>query len=247
MKKLIRAIVVDDESNSRDILAHLLMLDGNITVLSKCQNIVEAMDAIAEFKPDLLFLDIEMPGGSGFELIERLSKTEFNPAVVFVTAYNQYAIKAIKYAAFDYLLKPIDLDDLNQTLQRYRDDFDKHRLKQKADTLLGQIPDFQKLKFNMRNGVIFIDPEDIAWFEASGSYTILHFQSRKDEIVSVSLKDVESQLDGLPFFRVSRSAIINLKYLSRIDRRNKTCIIQKSDKIFEVQGTPAQLKILESK
>ena len=120
MKKLIRAIVVDDESNSRDILAHLLMLDGNITVLSKCQNIVEAMDAIAEFKPDLLFLDIEMPGGSGFELIERLSKTEFNPAVVFVTAYNQYAIKAIKYAAFDYLLKPIDLDEIGRASCRER-------------------------------------------------------------------------------------------------------------------------------
>lgn len=247
MKKLIRAIVVDDEPNSRDILAHLLKLDSDIVLQAKCPNIIEAMEAIKEYKPDLLFLDIEMPGGSGFELIERLSKTELNPAVVFVTAYNQYAIKAIKYAAFDYLLKPVDLDDLNQTLQRFKDDFDKHRMRQKAEGLLNQIPDFQKLRFNMRNGVIFIDPDDIVWFEASGSYTVLHFQARKDEVVSVSLKDVESQLEGLPFFRVSRSAIINLKYLSRIDRRNKTCIIQKSDRIFEVQGTPAQLRILESK
>lgn len=247
MKKPIRAIVVDDEPNSRDILAHLLRLDGDVIVLAKCQNINEAMDAIVEHKPDLVFLDIEMPGGSGFELIERLSKTELNPAVVFVTAYNQYAIKAIKYAAFDYLLKPVDLDDLNQTIQRFREDFESNRVKSKAENLLGQIADFHKLKFNMRNGAVFIDPDDIVWCEASGSYTILHFQARKDEVVSVSLKEVEMQLEGLPFFRVSRSAIINLRYLSRIDRRNKMCIVQKSDKIFEVQGTPAQLRILENR
>ncbi|MGE0079175.1 MAG: LytR/AlgR family response regulator transcription factor [Bacteroidales bacterium] len=247
MKREIRAIVVDDEPNSRDILAHLLRLDGNVTLLAKCRDLKEAMEAIRVHKPDMVFLDIEMPGGSGFELLEQLNKADFNPAVVFITAYNQYAIKAIKYSAFDYLLKPIDIDDLNQTIQRYREDFENQRMKSKVDSNPLQTPDFQKLKFSMRNGVVFIDPDDIVWFEASGSYTILHFQARKDEVVSVSLKDVEGQLEGLPFFRISRSAIINLKYLSRIDRRNKICIIQKSDKIFEVQGTPAQLKILESK
>lgn len=247
MKKEIRAIIVDDEPNSRDILAHLLKLDGNITLLAKCRDLKEAIVAIGTYRPDMVFLDIEMPGGSGFELLEQLGKAEANPAIVFITAYNQYAIKAIKYAAFDYLLKPIDLDDLNQTIQRYRDDAESQRLKSRADNVPSQMVSLQKLKFSMRNGVIFIDPDDIVWCEASGSYTILHFQSRKDEIVSVSLKEVENQLEGLHFFRISRSAIINLKYLSRIDRRNKTCIIQKSDKIFEVQGAPAQLKILESK
>lgn len=247
MRKEIRAIIVDDEPNSRDILAHLLRLDGDVVLLAKCQDLKGAMDAIKDLRPDVVFLDIEMPGGSGFELVEQLSKTDLNPAVVFVTAYNQYAIKAIKYAAFDYLLKPVDLDDLNQTILRYRNSVDNQGFKAKVDSLLSQIPDFQKIKFSMRNGVVFIDPDEIVWCEASGSYTVLHFQARKDEVVSVSLKDVESQLEGFPFFRVSRSAIINLKYLSRIDRRNKTCIIQKSDKIFEVQGTPAQLKLLESK
>ena len=247
MKKEIRAIIVDDEPNSRDILAHLLKLDGSITLLAKCRDLKEAIAAIGTYRPDMVFLDIEMPGGSGFELLEQLGKTEVNPAIVFITAYNQYAIKAIKYAAFDYLLKPIDLDDLNQTIQRYRDDVESQRIRSRVDNVPPQMVSLQKLKFSMRNGVIFIDPDDIVWCEASGSYTILHFQSRKDEIVSVSLKEVENQLEGLHFFRISRSAIINLKYLSRIDRRNKTCIIQKSDKIFEVQGAPAQLKILESK
>ena len=247
MKKEIRAIIVDDEPNSRDILAHLLKLDGSITLLAKCRDLKEAIAAIGTYRPDMVFLDIEMPGGSGFELLEQLGKTEVNPAIVFITAYNQYAIKAIKYAAFDYLLKPIDLDDLNQTIQRYRDDVESQRIRSRVDNVPPQMVSLQKLKFSMRNGVIFIDPDDIVWCEASGSYTILHFQSREDEIVSVSLKEVENQLEGLHFFRISRSAIINLKYLSRIDRRNKTCIIQKSDKIFEVKGAPAQLKILESK
>lgn len=247
MKREIKAIVIDDEVNSRDILAHLLRLDGGVTLLAKCQDLKQAMEAIATFSPDMIFLDIEMPGGSGFELLEQLGKTDNSPAIVFVTAYNQYAIKAIKFAAFDYLLKPIDLDDLNQTLQRFREFAENRQVKVKPDVSLTAAPSFQKLKFNMRNGIIFIDPDEIVWCEASGSYTVLHFHTRKDEMVSVSLKDVEFMLDGLSFFRVSRSAIINLKYLSRIDRRSKTCYIQKSDKIFEVQGTPAQLKILESR
>lgn len=247
MKRLIRAVVVDDEPNSREILAHLLKLDGNIQVLARCQNIHEAMESIQEHKPELIFLDIEMPGGSGFELIQKLKETEFNPSVVFVTAYNQYAIKAIKHAAFDYLLKPIDLDDLTQTLNRYREDVESNRVHSKASNIFNQLSDLQKLKFNMRNGVLFIDPEDIAWCEASGSYTILHFHSRKDELVSVSLKDIELQMEGLPFFRISRSAIINLKFLTKIDRKHKICIIQKSDRVYEVQGTQAQLKMLESK
>lgn len=245
--KTLRVVIVDDEPNSREILVHLLKLDGNVTVMAKCQDIKEAYGAVEKYNPDLMFLDIEMPGGSGFELIEKLNETEFNPAIVFTTAYNQYAIKAIKHAAFDYLLKPVDLDDLNQTIQRYRDDIENYRVKRKIDNFLSQFADFQKLKFNMRNGAIFIDPLEIVWCEASGSYTILHFQNRKDEIVSVPLKEVEIQLEKLPFFRISRSAIINLKYLSRIDRRNKLCIIQKSDKVFEVQGSPSQLKILENR
>ncbi|HNY08440.1 MAG TPA: LytTR family DNA-binding domain-containing protein [Tenuifilaceae bacterium] len=247
MGKTITAFVVDDEANSRDILVQMLSFDKDIQVLGASENIDQAMQAVREHNPDILFLDIEMPGGSGFELLERLRKTPYNPAVIFITAYNQFAIKAIKYAAFDYLLKPIDLDDLVDTLDRYKVNIDRGTMKAKADKLLSCLPEFRKLKFSMRRGIIFIEPEEITWCEACGSYTILHFHSRKDEVVSVSLKDVESQMEGLPFLRVSRSAIINLKYLAGIDRRNKQCIVQKGDKTYRVPGTNSILKILEAR
>jgi len=179
-----------------------------------------------------------------------LRNTPYNPTIVFITAFNQFAIKAIKHAAFDYLLKPIDIDDINDTLARYRE---KQRNgikkvdKSKAELLLEHLEGFSKLKFNMRNGVLFVDPDDIIWCEASGSYTVLHLHSRKDEVVSVSLKDVEQQLHQYPFFRVSRSAIINLKYLTKIDRRNKVCIVQKNDLVFKITGSPQQLKALENR
>lgn len=249
MPSAITTIIVDDEPNSRDMIDFLLKSSDDVKVLDKCENITQAFKSIKQHNPDIIFLDIEMPGGSGFDLLQMLRNTPYNPTVVFVTAYNQFAIKAIKHAAFDYLLKPIDIDDINDTLARYRE---KKRNgiktdKSKAELLLEHLEEFPKLKFNMRNGVLFVDPDDIIWCEASGSYTVLHLHSRKDEVVSVSLKDVEQQLLQYPFFRVSRSAIINLKYLTKIDRRNKACIVQKNDLVFKITGSPQQLKALENR
>jgi len=249
MASTIKTIIVDDEPNSREMLDFLLKNSKDVQVLDKCENITQAFESIKHHNPDVIFLDIEMPGGSGFDLIQMLRDTPYNPTVVFVTAYNQFAIKAIKHAAFDYLLKPIDIDDINETLARYRE---KQRNgikadKSKTELLLERLEEFPKLKFNMRNGVLFVNPDDIVWCEASGSYTVLHFHSRKDEVISVSLKDVEQQLLQFPFFRVSRSAIINLKYLTKIDRRNKVCIIQKNDLVFKITSSPQQLKALENR
>lgn len=250
MNSTIKAIIVDDEPNSREMIDFLLKASKDVQVLDKCDNITQAFESIKTYNPDIVFLDIEMPGGSGFDLVQMLRETSYNPTIVFVTAYNQFAIKAIKYAAFDYLLKPIDIDDINDTLTRFREKQKNGKEsiaeKPKADLLLEQLNVFQKIKFNMRNGVLFVAPDDIVWCEASGSYTVIHFHSRKDEVISVSLKDVEHLLKPYPFHRISRSAIINLKYLTKIDRRNKVCVVQKNGMIFKVTGSPQQLKLLEN-
>ncbi len=249
METVIKTIIVDDEPNSRDMIEFLLQTNPDVLVLNKCNNIDDAFVSIKTNKPDIVFLDIEMPGGTGFDLLHRLHDTPYIPTIVFVTAYNQFAIKAIKHAAFDYLLKPIDVDDINETLTHFREKRDKQKnqyIKNKSKLLLNKLSEFQKLKFNMRNGVLFVDPDEILWFEASGSYSIIHFHSRKDEVVSVSLKNIEEQLIGLIFFRVSRSAIINLKYLTRIDRRNKLCVVQKDNQVFKISGSPLQLRQLEN-
>ncbi len=250
MDEPIRIIIVDDEPNSRDMLELLLKSINNVKVLDKCSNITEAFDSIVKHDPEIVFLDIEMPEGSGFDLVEKLRKTDYSPTIIFVTAYNQFAIKAIKHAAFDYLLKPIDIEELNYTINRYKaikNSTDKRSVHAKVDKLFDQLAEFQKLKFNMRNGVLFVDPDDIIWCEASGSYTVLHLCSRKDEVVSVSLKEIEQMLENLSFYRISRSAIINLKYLTRIDRRNKICVVQKDNMIFKITGSPQHLKVLENR
>lgn len=118
MANVIKTIVVDDEPNSRDMIDLLLKSSNDVQVLDKCENITQAFDSIKQHNPDIVFLDIEMPGGSGFELLQMLRDTPYNPNIVLVIAYNQFAIKAIKHAAFDYLLKPIDIDDINDTLAR---------------------------------------------------------------------------------------------------------------------------------
>lgn len=245
MGKIIRTIIIDDEPNSREILDRLLALDGDIAVLAKCGNITDGMEAIETHEPDLIFLDIEMPDGSGFDLLDKLRKTSYDPIVVFVTAYNHFAIKAFKYAAFDYLLKPVDIDDLTDTLARYKKDMESSRISYKADMLLNQFPQFRKLRFSTRSGIMFVEPTELIWCEASGSYSILHLFARKDEIISIPLKDIEILMAGMPFFRVSRSAIINLDYLVRIDKRRRICVVQREETIFEIPVSASSIKHLE--
>ncbi|HPD95462.1 MAG TPA: response regulator transcription factor [Tenuifilaceae bacterium] len=245
MSDVFKTVIVDDEPNSREILAHLLSYHNDVELIAKCKDIREGEQSIVENTPDVVFLDIEMPGGDGFELLDKLRRTELDPTIIFITAYNQFAIKAIKYAAFDYLVKPIDIDDLSETLKRLRSNNGKLKMKAKVDVLLEQFPQFEKLKFNTRSGMIFISPDELVWCEASGSYSILHFHSRKQEMVSIPIKSIEAQLKGKSFFRISRSAIINLRYLVRIDRKARKCVVQKDQKVYEISASNSNLKALE--
>ncbi len=241
----IKAIIVDDEFSSREILHRLLTIEGSVSVIAKCQNIDEALIATAQLKPDLVFLDIEMPGGNGFQYIERLKPLGSSPEIVFVTAYNQYAIQAIKSAAFDYLLKPVDIDDLTSCLKRYKESIVKENFTDKTDILLKHLNDIGKVRFYSKGGIIFVDPQDIIWCQASGSYTIIHFKGGKNDLVSIPLKEVEELLHDYHFFRASRSALINLHYIVKLDKKSRNCIVRCEEKIIEIPVSPQQLKVFD--
>lgn len=200
----VRALIVDDEPLARSNLAVLLARDPAITVVGQCGSAEEAIVALCELKPDLVFLDIEMPECDGFELLERIGPAP--PfAVVFVTAHNQFALRAFEVGALDYMLKPFDDQRFGRVLERA-----KERLRVPSETRR-----FMIKNSNMLEVVKFAD---IDWIEASDYYSTLHAGGRA-HMLRRSLADLEVLLAGHGFCRIHRSAIVNLSRVRALEIR----------------------------
>jgi two-component system LytT family response regulator len=229
------AIIVDDEQEARDILANLLKdYVPDIRVVAQAASADEAIDFILQEDPDIVFLDIDMPGKNGFEVAHSISAQQLQTTIVFVTAYNQFAIDAIKCSAFDYLLKPVSLGDLKTCITRYRASNKVQNLQQSVNQLMNCL-NREKLSFHSRTGTIFIDPQTIVYCEAEGNYTDLFLEEGKRQTVSQSLGSVETMLDGNGFSRISRSVIINRRFLNQISRKEKKCKLIAAEKEYSLE------------
>ncbi len=243
-----KAILVDDEPNALVALQYLLEDHNNIEIVATAGNFTEAIKAIQLHSPDLLFLDIEMPGKGGFDIVRELKQQDERNCcdIIFTTAHEDYAIKAIKHAAFDFLLKPIDPDELSETIKRYVLNKGKISLEKKLDDLLYHINSgSKKIKFNTGTGYVLLNPEDIILCKAEGNYTSIHDVRDKRHFVTLNLGKLEKILPQSHFFRVSRSAIVNLSYISKVDRKTATCELMKDGISFSVKVPSKQLKKLE--
>lgn len=230
MKDKIKTIIVDDEPEGIDILSSLLSNYGDIQIIEQCSNADQAIESIVKFVPDLVFLDIQMPIKSGFDVILEMKHLQITgPFIIFTTAYDKYAIQAIKFAAFDYLLKPIDMEELNKTLMRFKTNILKNNFFHKIDTLCKNVEKLKdpKIKFNSKNGFIIVDIDEIMYFEAQGNYTCIFFDDKKSEVLSGNIGQISKILPSGKFHKINRSFIINLEYLKSVNRKNKICIIEK--------------------
>jgi two-component system LytT family response regulator len=194
-----RALIIDDERLARAELTRLLAAHPEIEIAGEARNGEEALDLIAKLVPDLLFLDIQMPGMTGFELLERLDQV---PQVIFTTAYDQYAIHAFEVSALDYLLKPIAPNRLAAALAKLRPRPERLRLEQVF----------------VRDGdrCWIVRLPDIFLLESEGNYTRLHFAGERP-LIRRSLNALEEQLDPNLFFRAGRKEIVNLKWIDKVD------------------------------
>ena len=190
-------LVVDDEPLARSNLAVLLRRDPQIAAVNECGSGVEALDTIRAARPDLVFLDVQMPECDGFDLLEMLGR-DLPPAVVFVTAYDQYALRAFEAGALDYLLKPFDNARFERALNRA-----KERI-----TGSGK-PAEQRLAIKEAGQVTFLKLSEIDWIEAADYYACLHVGA-KSHLLRRSLADLDQELDSSHFCRIHRSAIVNL-------------------------------------
>jgi len=232
MKK-IRTLIVEDDNNAADLLKFLLYQNFEyIDIISICNTLTDAVQIIDSEKPDLVFLDIELPDGNGFELINLVKYKQFE--VIFVTAFNQYAVKAFEFAALHYLLKPVTKESLAQALERYRHKANFREMQKKIDVLKSNISNnFSKIMLPTGNGMEVFELEDILRCEADDNYTIVYLTSKKYIIITKNLSSMEVILSNNGFFRVHRKFLINLNYIKKFIKNKKNPSIILSDG-FEV-------------
>jgi len=204
-----KAVIVDDERLARNALKTLLAEFKEIEIVGEYDNADDALEGIPKDKADLLFLDIQMPGKNGFELLQELDKA---PIVIFTTAYDEYAIKAFEVNALDYLLKPIEEDRLKHAIEQVRE-----RLKAKAESNRPEILDEGDQVF-LKDGdkCWFVYLKDVSHFESVGNYVRVYFDGNKPMILK-SLNSLEERLNNRNFFRANRKHIINLNWIDSVE------------------------------
>lgn len=215
---MIKAIIIDDEKHCIITLNHLLSQVKDLTVVATTQNSIQAKELIEKHKVDLVFLDIEMPEMNGFDVVNQFDKVNFK--VIFTTAYDQYALKALRLNALDYLLKPIDLDDVNVAIQKFRD-HSLHISKEQVQNLKmfsnGKVQ--ETIAISSQEGLCFVKIEDIMYLEASSNYTYLIMNNNIKHLASKTMQTFEEVLDqNDTFFKCHKSYIINLKFIKQYIR-----------------------------
>lgn len=234
---MIRTILIDDEPDARESLRYLLQrYCPDVEIVGEAASAAEGKLLLEKESPNMVFLDVQMPRQSGFDLLEDLSVINFQ--VIFVTAFEQYAIKAIRFSALDYLLKPVDVDDLQNALQRYRlrqeeptDHRDyQHRIKhfQQADSR------FQKLAIPGKGETSFLPLPEILYCEADGSYTKVHQVNGHIHLLSRPLKEIEVMLSEHGFFRVHHSFLVNLEHIQKYIKGEGGYVILTGNKKIDV-------------
>jgi two-component system, LytTR family, response regulator len=207
----LRALVVDDEPVARRRLKTLLQSEADVTVIGECEDGAAAVDAIQRLRPDVVFLDVQMPGLDGFDVVEALG-TGVHPAIVFVTAYDRYAVRAFEVHAVDYLLKPFERARLRKALERVATDTDRRaadrRVHAAVETVRAQQP-LRRVLVKSADRIYAVRLEEVDYIEAAGHYLELH-TGTSTHLVRESLTSIESRLDASRFVRIHRSTIVNL-------------------------------------
>lgn len=224
---MLRTIIIDDEESVRKTLEKLVKrYCTNVKIVGEGSGVESGVKAIKKQHPDLILLDIKMEDGSGFDLLKQLEPVDFK--VIFVTAYDQYAIKAIKFSALDYLLKPVDPDDLTKAINK-AEKLMVDELNQQLDVLADnmQTGDREKKKIILKtfDNIHLVKLNDIVYCEADDNYTIFHLLNKKTILISATLKEYDEMLTEFGFFRAHKSYLINLVHIERFEKAEGGAVI----------------------
>ena len=219
---MLKCIIVDDERNAREALQHILekYFDQKIKILAQAQCVADAVDLIKLHQPDLVFLDVEMPNEPGFKLFNYFDDYNFN--VIFTTAYDKYALQAIKCSALDYLLKPVDFIELRDAIKKIEQKNQQTFSKELINNLLSNFqPEqalFNKIAIPTKDGLQFEKINEIVYLEADGNNTIIYLRNNTQIVSSQLMKKFEEILPSQIFYRIHKSYILNINYLQNCNR-----------------------------
>ena len=232
---MLRTLVIDDEPNARQVVKNIVELYCHDTeVVGEAVNVTDGIKKINELKPDLVLLDIRMPDGTGFDLLKKVKNLNFH--FIFITAYEQYAIQAIKQSALDYILKPINTNELVSALEKVHLTTLKESDQQSKLNVftynLGNDSDNKRLVLNTQDSIYMVHISDIISCKADKNYTEVNIQNKQKLVISKTLKDFEKMLAGCGFFRTHQSYLVNIKYISHYEKGlGGTIIMEDSSRI----------------
>ncbi|MEP6712258.1 MAG: LytTR family DNA-binding domain-containing protein [Ferruginibacter sp.] len=233
---MLKAIIIDDEPDNVKLLAlQLKMYCPQVQVLAECTESEEGYSKIKELQPDLVFLDIEMPIINGFQLLEKIGNINFS--LVFVTAYDQFAVKAFRFSALDYLLKPIDGKDLKAAVEKAENRLwpqtqQLNLLKQQLQNGDKVLPD--KIALPYQNGVTFAEIKNVVYCESDNNYTRIHTVDGNQYMVAKTLGDIQEVLEERNFLRVHRQYLINLNHIKKYVRGEGNYVILSNNQSIPV-------------
>ncbi len=232
---MIKALIIDDELKARNILNHYIEnFIPEITEIKQADSVDSALEILQNYEPGIVFLDVEMPHKNGFDFLVSLKDPSFD--VIFTTAYNQYAIQAIRFSALDYLLKPVDPDELKAAVLRHQEKKESVlEKKQLFDNLVQnmdkkEIRDF-RIAVPSNEGVYFFTIDEILRLEADRSYTHIHLVGKRPFIASKTLKHFEEMLDEFQFIRTHKSHLVNPRHITRVSNDNEFVLLTDGSKV----------------
>jgi two-component system LytT family response regulator len=230
----IKTIIVDDEVFICEILHRLLATFDELEVVQVFSSPVDALLFLADHSVDLIFLDVQMPQMNGFEFLDRLNAAMEVPSIIFVTGFEEFAVKAIKRAAFDFLIKPVNPDELAETISRFKLYRNKNQEKSQIEHLLDPGNTSRRLKLNSKDGLQLINPEEILFVESEGNYSWLRMIDGRSEMVTIQIGKLQELLGDELFFRINRQNVINLRHLHRLDKKKGLCYLKYDAHIIEL-------------
>lgn len=221
---MLKALLIDDEKNALTALRKMLeQFCPDVLVIGEAQTALEGLRLIRQQEPDLLFLDVEMPGGTGFDLLETLERKSFS--TIFTTAHEQYALPALRSGAIDYLLKPISLDELRAAIKRVI------TAKEKPEQGLKENP---RISISNSDGTLFVSAADIVCVEGDGRYSRFYLTDGKEHVVSRNLGDLEQELCPAKFFRVHKSWLVNCGHIIKVSSKDGGFAVLSNGKEIEI-------------
>ncbi len=246
---MLKTVIIDDEKNGRDVICNLLTLCcKNIEVVAEADSVKAGIEVIRKFQPDIVMLDVQMPDGTGFDLLKQLGTINFK--IIFITAYEEYAIKAFQYSAIDYILKPVSPEHLVVAVNKTENVIEGEQTNLKVNALLSNLNsvsrEIKKIVLRTAERIYAIDVRDIIRCESDGSYTRFYLTDGKKILVSRQLKEFDEILNGGSFIRIHQSHLINFEHFDYFEKTDDMAVMKDKSAIpVATRKKEALLKLIE--